>query len=41
MRDLRSLLTRVRAHSDLEDDAALALAREELRAARAERDRTD
>jgi hypothetical protein len=36
--DLRSLVARIRARSDLDEDAAMALAREELRAARAERD---
>jgi hypothetical protein len=36
--DLRSLLAQIREHSDLDEDQALALAREELQAARAERD---
>lgn len=36
--DLRSLVARIRARSDLDEDAAMALVREELRAARAERD---
>jgi hypothetical protein len=36
--DLRSLIARIRARSDLDEDAAMALVREELRAARAERD---
>jgi hypothetical protein len=36
--DLRSLLTQIRERSDLDEDQALALAREELKAARAERD---
>ncbi len=36
--DLRSLMARIRARSDLDEDAVMALAREELRAARAERD---
>jgi hypothetical protein len=35
--DLRSLIARVRERSDLDEDQAMALAREELRAARAER----
>lgn len=34
--DLRALATRVRARSDLDDDDAMALVQEELRAARAE-----
>lgn len=36
--DLRSLVSRIRARSDLDEDAAMALVREELHAARAERD---
>ena len=36
--DLRSLVARIRARSDLDEDAAMALVCEELRAARAERD---
>jgi hypothetical protein len=36
--DLRSLATRIRARSDLDEDAAMALVREELHAARAERE---
>jgi len=36
--DLRSLLTRIRARSDVDEDAALALVREELHVARAECD---
>jgi hypothetical protein len=36
--DLRSLVARIRARSDLDEDAAMALVREELHAARAERD---
>lgn len=36
--DLRALVARIRARSDLDEDQALALVREELRAARAERD---
>lgn len=36
--DLRSLLAQIRERSDLDEDQALALAREELEAARAERD---
>jgi hypothetical protein len=35
--DLRSLLVRLQAQSDLGDDQAMALAREELKAARADR----
>ena len=35
--DLRSLIARVRERSDLDEDQAMALVREELRAARAER----
>jgi len=35
--DLRSLIARVRQRSDLDEDQAMALVREELRAARAER----
>lgn len=34
--DLRALVEQVRRRSDLDEDAALALAREELKAARAE-----
>jgi hypothetical protein len=36
--DLRSLIARIRERSDLDEDAAIALVREELHAARAERD---
>ena len=36
--DPRSLLAQIRERSDLDEDQALALAREELTAARAERD---
>ena len=36
--DLRSLLAQIRERSDLNEAQALALAREELQAARAERD---
>jgi hypothetical protein len=36
--DLRALITRIRERSDLDEDAAIALVREELHAARAERD---
>lgn len=36
--DLRSLVARIRERSDLDEDAAMALVREELQAARAERD---
>jgi hypothetical protein len=36
--DLRSLLAQIRERSDLDEHQALALAREELQAARAERD---
>lgn len=36
--DLRSLLAQIRERSDLDEDQALALAREELQAARAKRD---
>lgn len=36
--DLRALLAQIRERSDLDEDQALALAREELKAARAERD---
>jgi hypothetical protein len=35
---LRSLVARIRSRSDLDEDAAMALVREELHAARAERD---
>jgi len=35
--DLRSLVARIRERSDLDEDAALALVREELHAARSER----
>lgn len=35
--DLRSLVARIRERSDLDEDAAFALVREELHAARAER----
>jgi hypothetical protein len=34
--DLRALVTQIRSRSDLDEDAATALAREELEAARAE-----
>jgi hypothetical protein len=37
--DLRSLITRIRQRSDLGEDQAMALVREELKAARAERDK--
>lgn len=36
--DLRALLAQIRERSDLDEHQALALAREELQAARAERD---
>jgi hypothetical protein len=36
--DLRSLVAHIRQRSDLDQDQAMALAREELRAARAQRD---
>jgi hypothetical protein len=36
--DLRALMTRIRERSDLDEAAAVALVREELHAARAERD---
>lgn len=36
--DLRSLVARIRTRSDLDEDAAMALVREELHAARAKRD---
>ena len=36
--DLRSLLAQIRERSDLDENEAMALAREELKAARAERD---
>ena len=36
--DLRSLLAQIRERSDLDEQQALALAREELKAARAKRD---
>lgn len=36
--DLRALVARIRARSDLDEDQAQALVREELHAARAERD---
>jgi hypothetical protein len=36
--DLRSLVAQIRTRSDLDEDAAMALVREELHAARAERD---
>jgi hypothetical protein len=36
--DPRSLLAQIRERSDLDEDRALAIAREELEAARAERD---
>jgi hypothetical protein len=36
--DLRSLLAQIRERSDLDEDEAMALVREELQAARAERD---
>jgi hypothetical protein len=35
--DLRSLVARIRERSDLDEDAAIALVREELHAARAQR----
>jgi len=35
--DLRSLVARIRERSDLDEEQAMALAREELRAVRAER----
>ncbi|HEX4281809.1 MAG TPA: hypothetical protein VHZ27_13655 [Solirubrobacteraceae bacterium] len=35
--DLRALLARLQAKSDLDDDQAMALAREELKAAQAAR----
>jgi hypothetical protein len=36
--DLRSLIARIRERSDLDEEQAIALVREELKAARAERD---
>lgn len=36
--DLRALIARIRARSDLDEDQAMALVREELHAARAEGD---
>jgi hypothetical protein len=36
--DLRSLLARIRARSDLDEDQAMSLVRKELHAARGERD---
>jgi len=36
--DLRALIARIRERSDLDEDQAMALVGEELRAARAERD---
>jgi siderophore synthetase component len=36
--DLRALIARIRERSNLDEDQAMALVREELRAARAERD---
>jgi len=36
--DLRSLVARIRARSDLDEEAAMVLVREELHAVRAERD---
>jgi len=36
--DLRSLVARIRERSDMDEDQAMALVREELQAARAERD---
>lgn len=36
--DLRSLVARIRARGDLDEDAAMELVREELHAARANRD---
>jgi hypothetical protein len=36
--DLRSLVARIRERSDLDEEGAVALVREELHAARAERD---
>jgi hypothetical protein len=38
--DLRSLIARIHERSDLDEDAAMTLAREELHAARAQRDAT-
>jgi hypothetical protein len=37
--DLRALIARIRERSDLDEEQATALAREELQAARAERDK--
>jgi hypothetical protein len=37
--DLRGLIARIRERSDLDEEQAMALAREELQAARAERDK--
>lgn len=37
--DLRALIGRIRERSDLDEEQAMALAREELEAARAERDK--
>jgi hypothetical protein len=37
--DLRALVARIRERSDLDEEQAMALAREELRAARTERDK--
>ena len=37
--DLRALIARIRQRSDLDEEQAMALAREELQAARAERHR--
>lgn len=39
--DLRALLARLQSQSDLDDDAAMALAREELKAVRAARRAAD
>ncbi|HEU0316478.1 MAG TPA: hypothetical protein VFR49_04055 [Solirubrobacteraceae bacterium] len=39
--DLRSLIARIRERSDLDEEAALALVREELHAARSEREAAD
>ena len=37
--DLRALIARIRERSDLDEEQAMALAREELKVARAERDK--
>ncbi len=39
--DLRSLISSIRERSDLDEDEAMALTREELRAVRAERHKAD